>query len=354
LLTAYAVQLLSNASLMAVVVYVPLLARGFGANSQQIGLLVACYQAMMLLSSIVFGRWADFGDRKKFVVAGLVAATLALALHTFARNLGGLFAARALAGACVGIFPAALMAYFYDRSKLLGRFTGFGALGWGVGALTLGMLRPDWVFPSAAALMVATVALSWAGLKNQHVRLEQPFLDMRVLRRSWPIYLSFLLRHIGAFSIWSIFPVFLADLGASRLWVGIVFAINPFGQVLFMNLLERAGERMLIILGFVLSAFVFFAFGLVTNFRQVVPIQVVLALSWSCLYLGSLRELMRVNPERSTAAGMFQSVLSLSAVGGALLLGVTGGFGYRTVMFVAAGLAVAGGILHLAVRPRRA
>ena len=353
MLTAYAVQFLSNVSMMVVVVYIPLLARGFGANSQQIGLLVACYQVMILGSSIVFGRCADYGDRKKFVVAGLAAATAALGLHMFARNLGWLFVVRVLAGACVGIFPAALIAYFYDRSRLLGRFTGFGSLGWGIGALTLGMLNPGWVFPAAAIVMAATAILAWAGLKHEHVRLEQPFLDTRVLRRSWPIYLSFLLRHVGAFSIWSIFPVFLADLGASRLWVGIVFAINPFGQVLFMNLLERAGERMLIILGFVLSALVFFSFGLVTSFKQVVPIQVILALSWSCLYLGSLRELMRVNPERSTAAGMFQSVLSLSAVGGALLLGLTGGFGYRTVMFVAAGLAVAGGVLHLAVRPRQ-
>lgn len=354
MLTAYAVQLLSKAGLMVAAVSIPLLAKEFGANSQQIGLLVACYQAMILLSSIVFGRLADFGDRKKFVVAGVAAAAVALALHMFARNLGGLFAARALAGVCVGVFPAALMAYFYGRSKLLGRYTGFGSLGWGIGAFTLGVLRPGWVFPSAAALMAATAVLAWAGLKHEHVRLEQPFLDTRVLRRSWPIYLSFLLRHIGACSIWSIFPVFLADRGASRLWVGIVFAINPFGQILFMNLLEKAGERILIILGFVLSALVFLAFGLVTNFKQVVPIQVVLALSWSCLYLGSLRELMRVNPERSTAAGMFQSVLSLSAVGGALLLGLTGAFGYRGVMFVAAGLAVAGGVLHLTVKPRQA
>jgi MFS family permease len=354
MLTAYAVQLLSNAGLMVAVVYIPLLASGYGANSQQIGLLVACYQAMILLSSVVFGRWADYGDRKRFVVCGLVAAAVALGLHGFAKNLGGLFAARALAGLCAGVFPAALMAYFYGRSKLLGRFTGFGSLGWGVGAFTLGVLRPGWVFPAASALMATTAVLAWTGLKHEHVRLEQPFLDTRVLRRSWPIYLSFLMRHMGACSIWSIFPVFLADRGASRLWVGIVFAINPFAQVLFMNLLERTGERILIILGFVLSTMVFFAFGLVTNFRQVVPIQFVLALSWSCLYLGSLRELMRVNPERSTAAGMFQSVLSLSAVGGALLLGLTGAFGYRGIMFVAAGLAVAGGILHLTVKPHQA
>jgi hypothetical protein len=43
---------------------------------------------------------------------------------------------------------------------------------------------------------------------------------------------------------------------------------------------------------------------------------------------------------------MFQSVSSLAAVGGALLEGVTGAFGYRTVMFAAAGFALAGGLLY--------
>jgi MFS family permease len=346
LLTAYAVQLLSNISLMAVVVYVPLLARDLGASSSQIGLLVGVYQATLLASSVLFGRWADYGDRKRFVVYGLIVSVAAITAHTFVRSLGGLFLARALAGLCVGVFPAALMAYFYDRSTLLGRFVGFGSLGWGIGAVTLGLLRPAWVFPFAGVVMVFTAVLAMTGLKHQHVRLDQPFLDTRVLKRNWRIYLSFFLRHLGAFSIWAIFPVFLSDLGASRLWVGIVFAINPLGQFVFMNLLDKASEKLLITVGFVLSVLVFVAFGLATNFKQVIPIQVFLALSWSCPYLGSLKELMRLNPERSTAAGMFQSVLSLAAVGGALLEGVTGAFGYRTVMFVAAGLALAGGLLY--------
>jgi MFS family permease len=191
---------------------------------------------------------------------------------------------------------------------------------------------------------IATIA-AIVLLKPQHSRLDQPFLDARVLRRNWRIYLSFFLRHLGAFSIWAVFPVYLSDLGASRLWVGVVFAINPLGQFVFMNLLEKVGERKLILWGFILSTLVFFGFGLATDFRQVIPIQVALALSWSCLYLGSLKELMRLNRERSTAAGVFQSVSSLAAVGGALLEGVTGAFGYRVVMFVAAGLALAGGLV---------
>jgi MFS family permease len=346
MLTAYLVQFLSNASLMALTVYVPLLARALGANSSQIGLLVGIYQGTLFLSSMLFGRWADYGDRKRFVVYGLAISVVAIAAHSLVRGLGGLFIVRAIAGLCVGVFPSALMAYFYDRSTLLGRFSGFGSLGWGAGALALGLLRPDWIFPAAAVVMALTAVAAAVGLKHQHVRLAQPFVDSRVLKRNWRLYLSFLLRHMGAYSIWTIFPVYLSDLGASRFWVGAVYAINPLGQFVFMNLVERASEKLLIALGFILSVLVFVAFGVATDFRQVVPIQVFLALSWSCLYLGSLKELMRVNPERSTAAGMFQSVVSLAAVGGALLEGVTGAFGYRTIMFVAAGLALAGGLVY--------
>ena len=334
---------------MVVIVYVPLLARDLGAGSSEIGLLVVVYQAMLLLSSVLFGRWADYGDRRKFVVYGVAVSVVAFGAHVFARNLGSLFLARALAGICVGSFPAALMAYFYQNSSKLGRFVGFGSLGWGAGAAALGMLKPAWVFPASAAVMALTTVASAAMLKPQHCRLDQHFLDVRVLRRSWRVYLSFFLRHLGAFSIWAIFPVFLSDLGASRLWVGLIYAINPFGQFVFMNLLDRAGEKLLITAGFILSMVVFFMFGLLTDFRQAIPVQVGLALSWSCLYLGSLKELMRINPERSTAAGMFQSVLSLAAVAGALLEGITGMFGYRAIMFTAAGFALAGGLLYVLV-----
>ena len=49
-----------------------------------------------------------------------------------------------------------------------------------------------------------------------------------------------------------------------------------------------------------------------------------------------------VCPERSTAAGMFQSLFGMSAVSGSLLSGITGAFGYKVVVLVAAAFAVAG------------
>lgn len=341
----YLIQMLANAGIMMSVVYVPLMARGYGATESQVGLLVAAFQGGSLLSSIVFGRWADFGDRKKFVVAGLVASAAALVAHTLVRDLTGLFLVRAATGLCAGTFPAALVAYYYDRSGRLGRFTGFGALGWGVGAVAAGTVVLGWLFPLAAVVLGVTAVAAAAGLRSQQVRLAQPFLDTRVFRRNWRLYVSFYLRHSGAFGIWAVFPLFLADLGASRFWVGLVFALNPFSQVVFMNLLERFESRLLVRFGLVLSVLVFACYALVPTFWWAIPVQVFLALSWASLYLGSMKRLMERNPERSTAAGMFQSMFGFAAVTGSLLTGATASFGYVAVVLSAAGLALAGTVL---------
>jgi len=336
------------------VVYVPLLARDMGATRSQVALIVAAYQGAALLANIVFGRWADFGDRKKFVVAGLALTALAVGAHSVAGSLGSLVAVRAATGFCWGIFPAALVAYYYDRTGKLGRFSGFGSLGWGIGSVVAGIVAASWLFPVAGAVVAVAMVVALVGLSPQRVRLDQKFLDTRVLRRNWHLYLSFYLRHTGAFSIWAIFPLFISDLGASRFWVGAIFALNPLSQVVFMNLLERFRSRTLVRVGLVLSAVVFAGYALVPNHWWLIPVQVALALSWAYLYLGAMKRLMERNPERSTAAGMFQSLFGLSAVSGALLAGLTGRFGYPAVVLVAAGLALCGTVVFMFAPDERA
>uniref|UniRef100_A0A7V3UZ85 MFS transporter n=1 Tax=candidate division WOR-3 bacterium TaxID=2052148 RepID=A0A7V3UZ85_UNCW3 len=344
---AYLIQLLANAGLTAAVVYIPLWAKNFNATHSQIGLLVALYQGMMFFSNLLCGRWADFGDRKRFVVFGLNLSAFALFLHLLPHSLFGLFSIRALTGICAGIFPAALVAYFYTENRNLGRFSGFGSLGWGIGAIMVGFLNNRHLFLTSGLLMLFTALLAWHLLKKQPVTLKQSFFNTSVFKRNWRVYLSFLLRHLGAFSIWTIFPLYLAHLGANQLWVGLIYAINPLAQFLFMNILQPVNDTRLIRIGLLLSVIVFIAFGLATRVEQVIPIQLALALSWSCLYLGTLKQLLRRNEEKSTASGILQSVLSLAAVLGALLEGVTGAFGYRTIMLVAAGVAVSGALLYL-------
>jgi hypothetical protein len=62
----------------ALVVHVPLLARGFGANGQLIGLLVGIYQRDLLLSGVVLARRASNGDGKRLIVCGSIAYVAAM------------------------------------------------------------------------------------------------------------------------------------------------------------------------------------------------------------------------------------------------------------------------------------
>ena len=142
------------------------------------------------------------------------------------------------------------------------------------------------------------------------------------------------MRHIGAYGIWTIFPIYLTQLGANKFWIGIIFSLNPFGQFLFMPYLDRYNSTKLVTAGLFFSTATFTIFGLCVNFWQLIPFQILLALAYSCLYLGSLKHLMQFNQERATAVGIFNSLIGLAGVVGPLI----GGFSYRAVMFFAAGL----------------
>jgi MFS family permease len=346
LLSPYIIQFASSFAIVSVLIFIPLLAQSYGASSPTVGILVATYQGMIFLSSALFGRWSDLKGRKQFVVFGLLVAALVFFAHHWAKNMTTLFLVRGLAGLAVGIFPAAIIAYVYEQNSKLGLFTAIGSLGWGIGSVFAGLVGVETrLFTYSALLYFGSFLFALIFLKPTRRHIEQPFFNWQIIKRNWRVYLSFFLRHSGAFGIWAIFPLFLAHLGASKLWIGIIYSINAFGQFFFMPHLERINSNKLIQLGLYFSTATFLIFGLCRNFWQILPFQILLAFSWSCLYLGSLKYLMEHNEEHSTAIGVFNSISSLAGIIGPLLGGLTGAFGYPAVMFSAAILTIAGALI---------
>lgn len=296
----------------------------------------------LLISSTLFGRLSDLYGRKVFILLGLLLSGIVLFFHTHISNLPVLFILRGLAGFSIGIIPPVFFSYLYERGGLLGRFTGFGSLGWGVGSIIAGLLKDFnkvFLFSSGAFFLSFLTALS---LKEVKPKIKVPPLSLRLIRKNLGVYLSFLLRHTGAFAVWAIFPLYLRSIGADKFWIGIIYAINPFFQFIFMNYLDRYRGKKLIIWGLLFSSITFLLFSLFSHYYEVLPVQIVLALSWSCLYLGSLKYLMERNIERGTATGVFSSLSGLSGVIGPFLGGFVGVFGYRMVMVLAMGLSLLG------------
>ena len=150
-----------------------------------------------------------------------------------------------------------------------------------------------------------------------------PFFPVAIIKHNFPVYLSIMFRHTGANMIWVVYPLFLFDLGASPLFIGVIYGINAVAQYIFMRFIDRFQTYHLVMAGFLFSILTFPSYTLATSPEKIIPMQVSIAAAWSCLYVGSIKYLMERNDEKGTASGLLQSSLSVSAIIGALVGGVT-------------------------------
>ncbi|MEM0449462.1 MAG: MFS transporter [Methanomassiliicoccales archaeon] len=339
------IQLLSSASLSAASLLIPNLARdGFGASNWEIGILVAGYSAAIFVSSYFFGRFSDIHGRKRVLQSGLLLAAIALFLQIFAYNTFALTVSRLIVGMCAGIYPAALLAHVYENDKKIGKFSSYGSLGFGLGTLIAGIIGIYLeIFIFSAAMMLIAFAISLKlpfGKESIH---HVPLFPKDILRRNFPVYLSIMFRHTGANMIWVIYPLFLADLGASPLFIGAIYAVNALGQFFFMQMTDKYKAVPLVVIGFIMSIVTFPSYTLAQVYWQIIPSQIMIALAWSTLYVGSIKYIMERNEEKGTSAGLLQSALSISAIMGALLGGFASGFfGFKGCMYIATAVAIIG------------
>lgn len=326
-------------------------ARELGLTDPEIGSIVAIYSIALLISSSVFGRASDKFGRKLFLLAGLTFSSAAFFSQVFVFDYLSLLAARTSIGFCMGIYSASLVAYVHEGKKSLSKFISFGSLGWGLGTMAAGLIAVNFtiigVFVFSAFLCFVAMMTALTMPFDKPVSIDVPKFPLEIIRKNLSLYLAVLIRHSGAHMIWTFWPLFLQSIGADLFWIGVIQMMNSLAQFGFMYTLSgRIKYVPSIILGLVLSGVTFFLFTLVTDFWQILPMQILLGVSWSLLYVGGLRYLMDKNIERGTASGLFDSVLGLSSVLGPLMATFVISFGgYATTMILASGLAFASPVI---------
>jgi MFS family permease len=320
-------------------------------------MIVAVYAFSMFIASYICGRASDIYDRRLFIRLGLALSTITFFLQTFTDPF---FAAplladpwllalvRGLAGFTLGIFPAALTVYVYDSAQPLGEFTSFGALGWAVGTFVAGLIAFYYgVFIMASLCLLIGFLVSLTMKKIDSTCLRVPFFPKDLLKRNWRVYVPYMLRHTGANVIWVIYPLYIASLGGDKFWIGVIYTINTATQFVVMRFLDRFNSERLIRTGLLLAIATFISFAFAQNFTHLFPMQIMIACSWSCMYVGSLLYLMKNNVERATSSGLLGSVINISQVFGALIGGtISLVFGdFRATMIVATFLTIIGLVL---------
>ncbi len=288
------------------------------------GLIGSSYGIAYFVSSFIFGRQSDRHGRLLFVRLGLALGAVAYVLQMAATDPVTLLAIRAFVGFCLGISSAAIMAYVYEAEGQVGRFASYGSLGWLFGCLAAAIAAAITGATKSSATYYALFAVSGAAsalafllsfsLKEQRGKsLKVPLFPISLVRDNGRVYIPFFLRCLGSSAVWAVFPLFLVSIGTSKLWVALLDAINMGLQFVFMRYVERFNSTKVLAVGLVTSVIVFASYGLATHYGQLIPFQILLAISWSCLWVGSLSFLLGRSVERGTAAGLLYSMTYLSA-----------------------------------------
>ncbi|MFN4133143.1 MAG: MFS transporter [Candidatus Hadarchaeales archaeon] len=324
-----ALNLLANASIAMAGMLIPLLAKEF-APMLGVGLVIASFGLAAFISYSLFGRLSDVKRKRKiFLQVGLFSSGVIFLLQVFMVNFLSMIMIRARAGFSVGIFTFPLLAYVSEVEKTraeIGKYVGFGSLGWGIGYFLAGILpsyAASFIFSGLLLLLAAGLSLSLKEAEN----FGQKILPLpHVLRQNLSTYTVFFTRQFGAQAVWAIFPVFLfQEFGASIFWIGIIHAVNTIAQFFILISVGRWGkkieEEQFIRIGLLASSIVFFSYFFATSLFQLIPIQLLLASGYSMLYLGCVLRLLK-SSTRGTSTGLLGSADALARVVGPPVAGV--------------------------------
>ncbi len=353
---SYFIQFLYNAGLSSSAIFTPIYANHLGADDLTIGYIGMVYGVSIFAAGLYFGRLADVKGRRRFMVVGLFLASILASLQLFALDPYMLMLTRFGLGFAAGMFPPALVAYAHDEGKLMGRFAAAGSLGFGTGNLLVSfcawatwlygaMLLHERVYFSSAVILAGAFAVALLLPTVSREAVSVPGFPLNVIRRNRDVYLSFLIRHTGANAVWIVFPLYVialspraADGGPDYTWLGIIYAANSLTQAFIMQFLDRFDGRKLVVAGEVMTVLTFVGFYFSTNHIDLFLWSFLLAASWSCLYVGSLKTILARSPEKATASGLLTSTTSMSAIIGPLLGGFVSNYfgGIRSTIALAA------------------
>ena len=348
-----------HAGISIVFVFMPIIAQGVTDSIFEIGLLVASFSFAQILSEIYFGRHSDKkGTRLKFIRIGFIGCAIAFGAHYFATDLSMFFIVRIAAGVASGIMIPAMIAYTYEANvdkKRAATVISFHALGWMAGIAAAGLANDlQLIFLISAASFIVGLLFTIRLPNPEQEKEVEPGTTKRVISKNKFLFLSLLLRHIGAAAVWVVLPIMIVDKWGGELYhISIVYTANTITAFILMNVMASKIHLSNITkfkIGIGCTTFVFVGLSFVTEWWMAMPFMSLVGATWAFLFIGGNFHLMENNP-RSTSTGIFSSTLSIATVVGPVVAGsIAFLFDYVAVMYFAIAIIVCAFAVSLKVR----
>ena len=341
-----------------VFVFLPIIAKGVTDSLFEIGIIVASYSFSQILSEIYFGRISDKrGTRLLFIRLGFIGCAITFGLHYFAADTGLLLLARVGAGISAGIMGPAMLAYAYEaetNKTKVASVVSFHALGWLAGIVAAGIANDvKLIFLISSGLFLTGFFIT-TKLPNILSEKQVDRGIVKIISKNRFLFLSLLLRHVGAASVWTILPIMLMErFGAELYQVSIVYVANNLTAFIIMNLMAtkiKINNVTKFKIGIGLTSVVFVGLSLINDWRMAMPFMSLVGFTWAFLFIGGNFYLMENNP-RSTSTSIFSSTLSISSVVGPIIAGtIAFYYGYVDVMYFAVAIIICAFIISLKIK----
>lgn len=154
--------------------------------------------------------------------------------------------------------------------------------------------------------------------------------------------------------IYSVFSLFIAEMGATEAVVGFVFAIGAasgaFAGPLFGKLSDKFGRRLILLISMVIFVIVFLLYSVAGNVLHVSIIQGLEGVAWAAEGATAIALIADSVPskERGQAIGMYNTVWNIGWIVGPILGGVLAQFiGFRMMFIICSALILFGLTLTL-------
>jgi PPP family 3-phenylpropionic acid transporter len=335
--------------------------RSLGAETGQIGLVLATFQITNLASQYGWGRFSDrLGRRKPLLLLGTAGMALAYLGIASADQYSWLFAARALEGVALSAYSTGSLALIGDlledqagRGRLMGIYRTFGSLAFAIAALIGGWLADSISLRVPFAIAALCYLLAFVlGMQiverttevspnpaNQErttndessasTNLRPSPSVLRLQSRALWSFLALLGTWMFAMSaVVPLWPVFMANNGYSKTAIGGLWALAALGEapcmILAGQLSDRWGRKRVMLAGFVSMSGVYLAYTLSPVLAWIVGVQVVRAFAYASMEAPALLYAteLGLRRQRGRLAGLFYSAGSLGAIAGSIAGGV--------------------------------